>query len=85
MNEHDGIVNLGQKYLNNFHVENDYVHGFIEGDENYEPFLRNFNNVCGGFVVRDSHSWKKEDSKSGIYAYYYIAIIIFIILLWDHI
>ena len=35
-----------------------YIYGFVDGDENYKKFFTDINNVCGGFVVRNSQKSK---------------------------
>ena len=52
------IYGLCQTHLSNVTKENEYISGHIDGDKEYQQFFTNLNNICGGFVRRDSHKGK---------------------------
>ena len=51
------INSICKTQLTDTYEESCYIYGFVDGDENYKKFT-DLNNVCGGFVVRNSQKSK---------------------------
>ena len=56
------IVRLSEKYLSGIRTQDNYLTGFIEDETLYNDFLRDLDNVTGGFV-RIYTVDKQDDGK----------------------
>ena len=76
----DGMSELEKvtyNHLQQISSHDSYISGFIDGDVNFENFMKDIDSVSGGFAKRSSFA--NDNTKRGnytfnIYTFYYFAI-----------